>query len=41
MKNLIQLQKEQSVKTIKKNELKKVKGGKVEDYIGQPDIYDL
>ena len=37
MKNLTQIKKDQSVKAIKKTELKKVKGGKNE--IIHPDIY--
>jgi len=38
MKNLTQIKKDLSLKTIKKTELKKVKGG-AKDFHGQPDIY--
>ncbi len=39
MKNLTQIRKDQSVKAIKKTELKKVKGGTAN--VIHPDIYDL
>lgn len=38
MKNLAQIKKAKTLKTIKKTELKKVKGGK-KDYMGTVDIY--